>query len=161
MRPVLVGLAVAASLAISLIGAFGLGGSPSVAAQCDEEWSGTPCGDPTESELRVAREAELEWADSQNAWADTYLAAEKAEALYWREALVKLNPVTNKPVGGLVNMTTREVVRYPCDPNYDHAQSGGCVPADRDYDCWELRSWGWEEPQLFSEEVRAAFRSLR
>jgi hypothetical protein len=36
----------------------------------------------------------------------------------------------------------RRSVFYPCDPNYENARSGGCVPDNHDYDCPELRSWG-------------------
>lgn len=28
-----------------------------------------------------------------------------------------------------------------CDPNYGWT-AGGCVPGDRDYDCWELKAMG-------------------
>ena len=31
---------------------------------------------------------------------------------------------------------------YPCDENYGPPASGGCVPADRDYDCRELHEMG-------------------
>jgi hypothetical protein len=128
----------AAAGILMLVGCFGSG---------DEE--GLSIGEyydslevQAEQNAEDAKEWELERADRQNAWADTYLAAEKAEALYWRQTLAKRDPVSNKPMGELVNMTTREVVRYPCDPNYDRAQPGGCAPGDRDYECWELRSWG-------------------
>jgi hypothetical protein len=105
----------------------------------------------------------------RDAWADTHLAAEKAVATWWRFPALTSNfyaeagevwsrngalveQVPNEiprdalyPVAGSVSVSPysgREWVTYDCDTNYDDAQSGGCVPADRDYDCGELRSWG-------------------
>ena len=49
------------------------------------------------------------------------------------------------PVNGRVSVSQysgAEWIYYECDTNYGDALSGGCVPADRDYDCGELRSWG-------------------
>jgi hypothetical protein len=67
----------------------------------------------------------------------------------WREgALTELAPYgTNRDdpypiIGRHDSMTLFQMVYYECDENYGDAQSGGCVPADRDYDCSELRSWG-------------------
>ena len=141
MRRVLLGLAVVASLATSLIGPSGLGSTPAVA------------------EFAASRE--------QNAWADAHLAAEKAAASWWRSGGLGYDPWSGeRNQGVLVEQVlngipgdavypvpghgwsmetldgTPEVVWYVCDANYDHALSGGCVPADRDYDCGELRSWG-------------------
>jgi hypothetical protein len=45
-----------------------------------------------------------------------------------------------------------ERVEYVCDPNYDDALSGGCVPVDRDYDCSELRSWGIANIPVIGED---------
>jgi hypothetical protein len=39
-------------------------------------------------------------------------------------------------------VVTGRTISYVCDVNYWDAQSGGCVPADRDYDSDELRAWG-------------------
>jgi hypothetical protein len=75
-------------------------------------------------------------------WADTYLAAEKAAATYWRNAFVNRDPKTGKRIGTLESTTTSEMVRYMCESLYNDALSGGCVPDDRDYDCDELRAWG-------------------
>jgi hypothetical protein len=41
-------------------------------------------------------------------------------------------------LGGASSTTSAQVY---CDPNYG-ATSGGCVPGDRDYDCWELHNMG-------------------
>lgn len=137
MRHVLMGLAAVASLATSLSGESGLGGVQSVAATCGiEEWD-PPCDDPYHEQKEYDR------ADTADAWADTHLAAEKAAATYWRDALVREDPVTGERISRLGTPDGRFIYgSYVCDPNYGNAISGGCVPADRDYDCGELRSWG-------------------
>jgi hypothetical protein len=48
--------------------------------------------------------------------------------------------------------SAQDFIEYDCDPNYDDAQSGGCVPADRDYDCGELRSWGIANIPVIGED---------
>ena len=59
------------------------------------------------------------------------------------------------PVTGRVTVSQysgAEWVYYDCDTNYGDAQSGGCVPADRDYDCGELRSWGIASIPVIGED---------
>jgi hypothetical protein len=93
-----------------------------------------------EEDILLERYLDAEAADE---WADTYLAAEKADAVYWRNAYVRLESATGTRTGRLGDHEGRMIYgSYVCDPNYDDALSGGCVPADRDYDCGELRSWG-------------------
>ncbi len=81
----------------------------------------------------------IEAAEGADAWADTHLVAAKAAAVSWRDAYVEYED--GGPIGTLRAADGR-VIRYACDVSYGEAQSGGCVPADRDYDCAELRSWG-------------------
>jgi hypothetical protein len=119
--------------------------------------------------------------DERNAWADAHLAAEKAVATWWRGALTDrdaerisetewrefregtlwevdpngipgdaLYPVNGR--GHVSSLTGGEYVSYECDTNYGDAQSGGCVPADRDYDCGELRSWGIANIPVIGED---------
>jgi hypothetical protein len=83
----------------------------------------------------------LEFVDRADEWADTYLAAEKAVAVYWRDAWVDQDAKSGRRTGRL-RTPDGQVISYTCDINYRDAGSGGCVPADRDYDCDELRSWG-------------------
>src|SRR5215216_7712310 len=96
----LVGLAVAASLAISLIGVFGFGSVPSVAAcggpmqeDCDESDGGSYCNTSIhpsdEAKAEARRQMDKQIADA-NKWADTYFAAEKAVAVYWRSPLAPI-----------------------------------------------------------------------
>lgn len=82
-------------------------------------------------------------AAARDEWADTYLAAEKAVAVYWRLPIARYDCESGKRIGHLKEVATPgETIRYVCDGNYGNAESGGCVPADRDYDCDELRAWG-------------------
>jgi hypothetical protein len=83
--------------------------------------------------------------------ADEYLAAEKAVATWWRRTLTETSDESGQRTGTLIQYPRvtftpdgprNEVIEYECDPNYEDALTGGCVPADRDYDCEELRSWG-------------------
>lgn len=78
-------------------------------------------------------------AEASEAWADTNLAADKAVAIFWRDVDVEYSGGT---LIGTLRAADGRTIRYTCDTNYRGAQSGGCVPADRDYDCTELRSWG-------------------
>ena len=106
-----------------------------------------------------------------DAWAEEHLAAEEAVAAWWRLILpldteqldrrgalqeVVPNGILGDalyPVNGRVgSFPSGEIVEYACDANYDDAQSGGCVPADRDYDCGELRSWGIANIPVIGED---------
>jgi hypothetical protein len=89
--------------------------------------------------------------DARDELADEYLAAEKAVRTWWRWALTEISDESGQRMGTLTQHPLippspdgprNEVIEYECDPNYDDALTGGCVPADRDYDCEELRSWG-------------------
>jgi hypothetical protein len=194
MRPVLIGLAVVASIATSLIGPSGLGGVPTVAQcggpmedDCDENLRGEDPQDVDEQYERLPEdpeeEAEFALRVQRNAWADAHLAAEQAVATWWR------NPITYPdrdqisdtewreyrvgvlweqnpngipgdamyPVNGFGSSAETldgipEFVRYECDPNYGDAQSGGCVPGERDYDCGKLRSWGIASIPVIGED---------
>ena len=42
---------------------------------------------------------------------------------------------------GHAGMVNRAEAQYSCDPNYGWTP-GGCVPGNRDYDCWELHAMG-------------------
>jgi hypothetical protein len=87
-RMVSVGLVKASLIAIGslmLVGCIGSGGEGDPGLS--EYYDGLE--QRAEQNAEDAIEAELEWADRQNAWADTHLGAEKTDALYWREALVK------------------------------------------------------------------------
>jgi hypothetical protein len=167
------GLAMVASLAMSLIGVSVPNGIPSVAAQC------AFLEDCDYDAMEGRRAARGEGADEtqdyptptpweleerrQNAFVDAHLAAEKAVATWWRCCFLNLDVYEIESRGGALkemvpngipgdalypisgrvsNSSGTEFVHYDCDPNYGDAQSGGCVPADRDYDCAELRSWG-------------------
>lgn len=94
-----------------------------------------------EQQEREYQNRRYEAAEAADDWADTYLAAEKAVAVFWRDAFVHRDTMNGKRTGRL-GTPEGQIPSYACDPNYEDAQSGGCVPADRDYDCWELRSWG-------------------
>jgi hypothetical protein len=138
----------------------GLGGIPALAAcggiyeqECDDPQDGDREDYPDYSEQEPPDEVieEQRFIYQRDKWADEYLAAEKAVAKWWRWPLVEISDGSGQRMGTLFqhprvtptpNGPHNEYVEYVCDPNYDHAQSGGCVPADRDYDCWELRSWG-------------------
>jgi hypothetical protein len=118
------------------------------------------------------------WGERET-WAGTRLAAEKAVATWWRLPALSSNfyaetgevwsrngalveQVPNEiagdaryPVAGSVSVSrysSAEWVTYECDVNYGDAQSGGCVPADRDYDCGELRSWGIASIPVIGED---------
>jgi hypothetical protein len=155
MRPVVIGLAVVAVLTSSLIGASGFGSVASAQPGCGGAAYQEPCDYDSMDEQeppddRWADEAE-EYEESQqyaraneaNEWAERYLATELAVATHWRSPFVVHDSETGKRQGELESMSTPvQRYRFDCDPNYVDAYSGGCVPADRDYDCWELRSWG-------------------
>lgn len=153
MRPVLVGMAVVAALAMSLVGA-------NADEDCGDGLFQRPCLSPEEESERADKAAETERiievheqedreiradaaeADAEtDAWADTYLAAEKAVAVYWRDVRVDHDFGSAKRTGRL-GTPDGQFISYTCDDNYEDARSGGCVPADRDYDCGELQSWG-------------------
>lgn len=122
-------------------------------------------------------EYEMNLSRQRNAWADAHLAAEKAVATWWRAAVLSFeNPEWDieirqgvlveqtptgipgdavYPVNGRVRVSSTsgaELVYYECDTNYGDARSGGCVPADRDYDCGELRSWGITSIPVIGED---------
>jgi len=146
-------MAVVASLAMSPIGAI-------ADEHCGEGLFQTPCLSPEEEQERADKAAEAKWMNERDEqymrdeaeaglyeqaamaddWANTYLGAEKAVAVYWRDAYVE-HEANRKRIGSLRG-PDEQVINYTCDINYGDTQSGGCVPADRDYDCWELRSWG-------------------
>ena len=162
MKLLLMGLAVVASLVTSLNGALDAHAIPAVAdcggryhEDCDfdsmedprdyEEEARQSCYEE-QSHDEINPEVEViidQRAYEANVWADTYLADEKVVAVYWRRPLTREDCETGNRMGVLDSVEIPgESIEYVCDPNYGHAVSGGCVPADRDYYCVTLRSWG-------------------
>jgi hypothetical protein len=164
MRPVLIGLAVVAAV-IFVLGVAVISPRPAAA---DMVCVSSPSHCATEIADRHAeadrhdeqmeeylRSEAYDAADAAEEWADIYLTEEKTTATYWRSPLVQRNSVTGHRMGRLGTSDGRYIYgSYVCDPNYDVALSGGCVPADRDYDCWELRSWGIVNIPIMDTTIR-------
>lgn len=164
LRLLIIGFAVVASLGTSFIGAHEAYALPAVAdcgaryqedcdpdSMDDQESSGVQLyPTPTTQELQESR---LQRA--RDAWADEHLAAEKAVATWWRGRGPQYDPVSGQRGRGILVEqvpSDREIVSYECDPNYGDAESGGCVPGDRAYDCVELRSWGIASIPIVGED---------
>jgi hypothetical protein len=114
--------------------------------------------DPGPSDEEIA---ELELIVERDAWADAHLATEKATASYWRDPITWISRESRQRLGAVLQQPRlplspdgprNDDIEYVCDLNYDDAQSGGCVPADRDYECWELQSWGIANIPLIGED---------
>lgn len=154
MRPLLIALAVVASLGTSLGGALDARAVPAMTdcgARYQEDCDPDSMDDQGSSRERVyptPTEQEMqEWSlqSARDAWADEHLATEKAVATWWRGNGPRYDPVSGQRGRGvLVEQVSSEgeLVYYECDSNYGDAESGGCVPSDREYNCVELRSWG-------------------
>jgi hypothetical protein len=144
------GLAVVASLATSLTGA-------STESECGGLFQ-MSCYELEQVKWEEAKRRYYEANESlrgeplgpvgrANQWANEHLAVERAEAVWWRDALVD-HLSDGSRIGWLLHLPTWEHgsdhkdFYYPCDTHYGDALSGGCVPDSRDFDCPELRSWG-------------------
>ncbi|MCA9878173.1 MAG: hypothetical protein KC442_10335 [Thermomicrobiales bacterium] len=172
-------IAVVASLVTSPIGALDARAIPA-AADCGGRYQ-EDCGfdskeeqgrleervypTPTDEEIQERR-----LQRQRDTWADTHLAAERAVATWWRGRGPGYDPVSGRRGRGVLveqvpggrsgdaldfarrEPLDREFIYYECDPNYDDAESGGCVPSDRDYDCSELRAWGIASIPVIGED---------
>src|SRR5687767_3227741 len=127
MRPVLVGLAVVATLTTSLFGGFSLGGIPSAAAcgglyeqECVDPQDGAWEENPDYSERDIPYEdiEESRLISKRDKLADEYLAAEKSVATWWRWPIVAISDESGLREGTLEQYPP--ILPVPGGPGNEH-----------------------------------------